>query len=67
MKNKKTKKETISTKVQEELLKQLVDIRVMTDWHLDKVEETTGEVTDKDLLYCQELGLRILAFKINNL
>jgi len=51
----------------ETLLKELIDIRVKTDYHLDHVEETCGEVLDTDRSYCQELGLRILAYKIKNL
>jgi len=54
-------------KLQEDLLKELISIRVMTNYHLEKVEEHTGEVLGEDREYCQQLGARMITHFINNL
>jgi hypothetical protein len=33
----------------------------MTEYHLGKVKETTGEILMEDVTYCVNLGKRILA------
>ena len=54
-------------KLQEDLFKELISIRVMTTYHLEKVEEHTGEVLGEDREYCQQLGARMIAHTIKNL
>ena len=50
-----------------QLLEEIIDIRVKTQHHLQKVEQKTGQILKRDILYCHELGERILKYKINSL
>lgn len=34
----------------------------MTTFHLNKVKETTGEIELADIVYCQQLEVRIMAY-----
>lgn len=54
-------------KLQEDLFKELISIRIMTNYHLEKVEEHTGEVLGEDREYCQQLGTRMITHFIKNL
>jgi len=39
-----------------------LDILIMTEHHLKQCKIATGEITDEDITYCKNLGLRMLDY-----
>lgn len=52
-----------ANKAQDEMLEEVAKIAGMINFHVKRVEETTGTILLKDIEYCNDLALRIMEHK----